>query len=135
MAEAMTGYRADEIIGQDYSRLYSRGESAHDKLLQDLEAAAAAWDGRYEEEEPRVRKDGTQFMANVVLTVLWNETGNLHGFTVVMRDVTARTQAEQEAAQFTDVVASPEPQPSRSKALIESWNQAAKTFSAGRRKR
>ncbi|HJU05503.1 MAG TPA: PAS domain S-box protein [Nitrospiraceae bacterium] len=137
MAEAMTGYRAEEIIGQNYSCLYSLGEGAHDKLLQDLEAAAAAWDGRYEEEELRVRKDGTRFMASVILTILKDEGGNLHGYTIVMRDVTTRKHAEHEITYVAGSATSPETRSRRQfspKALIGNLNQAARTFAPGRRK-
>src|SRR5690606_18869697 len=54
----------------------------------------AAKDGRIEDEGWRVRKDGTQFWANVIITALRNESGKLVGFGKVTRDLTARRRAE-----------------------------------------
>src|SRR5689334_21727312 len=77
-AERIKGYAAAEIIGQHFSRFYpkeavERGWPAHE-----LEVAAAT--GRFEDEGWRVRKDGTQFWANVVITALRDEGGTLRGF-------------------------------------------------------
>jgi PAS domain S-box-containing protein len=92
-AERIKGYRADEIIGQHFSRFYpqeaiDRGWPAHE-----LKVAKA--EGRFEDEGWRVRKDGTQFWANVVITPLHDDKGQLRGFSKVTRDLTARKQAEE----------------------------------------
>lgn len=94
-AERLKGYRADEIVGQHFSRFYpqealDRGWPAHE-----LKVAAA--EGRFEDEGWRVRKDGTQFWANVVVTALKNDRGELLGFSKVTRDLTERKQAEESA--------------------------------------
>ena len=92
-AERLKGYKAEEIVGQHFSRFYpqdaiDRGWPAHE-----LQVAEA--DGRFEDEGWRVRKDGTQFWANVVLTALRDEHGDLRGFSKVTRDLTARKQTEE----------------------------------------
>ena len=91
-AERLKGYRAEEFIGQHFSRFYpheaiERGWPAHE-----LKVAAA--EGRFEDEGWRLRKDGTQFWANVVITALWDEQRQLRGFSKVTRDLTARKQTE-----------------------------------------
>jgi PAS domain S-box-containing protein len=132
----VTGYRAEEIVGQDYSLLYPDDARAQGKPQQDLQATAAAWDGRCEQDEWRARKDGTQFIANVVLTIVRDDAGNVHGYTVVMRDATIRKQAEQEIAYVSSAVPAPRsPRRFSPQALIRNFNQAARTFSGGRRKR
>ncbi len=92
-AERLKGYKAEEIIGQHFSRFYpqeaiDRGWPAH-------ELTVAKAEGRFEDEGWRLRKDGTQFWANVVITALRDGQGNLQGFSKVTRDLTARKQAEE----------------------------------------
>jgi PAS domain S-box-containing protein len=92
-AERLKGYRADEIIGKHFSIFYpeERVKAGFPKEALRL----AARDGRFEDEGVRVRKDGTQFIANVVITALRNPDGTLRGFAKVTRDVTERfTKAE-----------------------------------------
>ncbi|HVX12194.1 MAG TPA: PAS domain S-box protein [Pirellulales bacterium] len=94
-AERIKGYKADEIIGQHFSRFYpqealDRGWPAHE-----LQVAAA--EGRFEDEGWRVRKDGSQFWANVVITALRDEHGNLRGFSKITRDMSERKNAEENA--------------------------------------
>ncbi len=96
-AEHLKGYAASEIIGQHFSRFYpaealERGWPSHE-----LEVAKKI--GRFEDEGWRVRKDGSQFWANVVITALRDEQGNLRGFSKVTRDLTRRKQAEEELRQ------------------------------------
>jgi len=62
-----------------------------------IKLEVAAEEGRFEEERPRVRKDGTQFWANVVITAIRDETGVLVGFAKITRDLTERRKAEQKA--------------------------------------
>jgi PAS domain S-box-containing protein len=93
-AERAKGYRADEIIGQHMSRFYtpedlSRGLPA--TLL-----AQAVREGRVESEGWRVRKDGTRFWADVVITALLDDRGRLMGFAKVTRDLTERLRAQEE---------------------------------------
>ena len=102
-AERIKGYKADEIIGQHFSRFYpqeaiDRGWPAHE-----LKVATA--EGRFEDEGWRVRKDGTQFWANVVITALKDEQGKLLGFSKITRDLTARKQAEENARRLAEETA------------------------------
>jgi diguanylate cyclase (GGDEF)-like protein/PAS domain S-box-containing protein len=100
-AEAIKGYRADEIIGQPFSRFYTREDIEHHAPQKALVAAAAH--GRVEEEGWRVRKDGSRFWANVIITALYDEGGRLRGFAKVIRDVTERVLGEQRLRQFAAV--------------------------------
>ncbi len=92
-AERIKGYRAQEIIGQHFSRFYSREDVDHGKPEKELRTAAD--EGRFEDESWRVRKDGSTFWANVVITVLRDESGTLRGYTKVTRDLTERKRAEE----------------------------------------
>jgi PAS domain S-box-containing protein len=94
-AERLKGYRANEIIGKHFSTFYPADDLAHGKPALELEIAAR--DGRVEDEGWRVRKDGTRFWANVVVTALRDEAGALLGFAKVTRDLTERLLAEQRA--------------------------------------
>jgi hypothetical protein len=93
-ARRMKGYRPDEIIGQHFSVFYPPEAIAQDWPRRELEMAAN--DGRFEDEGWRVRKDGTYFWANVVITALRDETGTLVGFGKVSRDLSDRRRAEQQ---------------------------------------
>src|SRR5205085_12297989 len=87
-AERIKGYRADDIIGQHFSRFYPQEDVLAGKCEMELEVAAR--EGRFEDEGWRVRKDGTRFWANVVITALRGRTGELVGFAKVTRDLTER---------------------------------------------
>jgi len=93
-AERIKGYRAEEIVGSHFSRFYLEEDVRAGKPARELELAAA--EGRYEEEGERVRKDGTTFFANVVITALRDPGGGLRGFAKVTRDVTERRRADEE---------------------------------------
>lgn len=90
-AARLKGYTADEIIGSHFSRFYLPEDIARNHPQYELETATRV--GRYEEEGWRVRKDGSRFWANVVLTTL-HDQGKLVGFAKVTRDLTARREAE-----------------------------------------
>jgi PAS domain S-box-containing protein len=92
-AERLKGYRAEEIIGQHFSVLYPREDVMSGKPEQEL--AEAAQRGQSEDEGWRVRKDGSRFWANVVITALRDPGGNLHGFAKLTRDMTERHQKEE----------------------------------------
>lgn len=94
-AERIKGYRAEEIIGQHFSIFYTEEENANGKPAMELRVASAT--GMFEDEGWRVRKDGTLFWANVVITALRNEEGELVGFGKVTRDLTERRAAEMRA--------------------------------------
>jgi PAS domain S-box-containing protein len=86
------GYEPEEIIGEHFSIFYTREDVERGHPEEVLGLAAA--DGRYEEEGIRVRKDGSTFWADVVITALTDEAGELRGFAKVTRDITARKEAE-----------------------------------------
>jgi PAS domain S-box-containing protein len=93
-AQRIKGYTADEIIGQHFSRFYPEEDRRAGKTEREL--AIAIEHGRFEEEGWRVRKDGSRFWANVVLTALHDATGRLSGFAKVTRDLTERRKLEDE---------------------------------------
>jgi len=93
-AERLQGYRREEIIGQHFSRFYTDEDIARDHPAEELRIAAEV--GRYEEEGWRLRKDGSRFWANVVITALTNEKGELVGYGKVSRDLTVRRLAEEQ---------------------------------------
>ncbi|MEA2182958.1 MAG: hypothetical protein QOF69_2143 [Solirubrobacteraceae bacterium] len=96
-AERFKGYEADEIIGQHFSVFYVPDDVAAGKPARELEVAAA--DGRLEDEGWRVRKDGTRFWANVVITALRDSDGVLCGYGKITRDLSDREQARIELEQ------------------------------------
>jgi PAS domain S-box-containing protein len=91
-AERMKGYRAEEILGRHFRVFYP--EEARELRHPEYELEVAVRDGRYEEEGWRVRKDGTHFWANVVISALFDQDRTLVGFAKVTRDVTERRRAE-----------------------------------------
>jgi PAS domain S-box-containing protein len=92
-AERIKGYRAEEITGRHFSVFYPPEDIAARKPHRELEIAVV--EGRLEDEGWRIRKDGSRFWANVVITALFDETGELRGFGKVTRDMTERRAAEQ----------------------------------------
>jgi PAS domain S-box-containing protein len=94
-AERIKGYRADEIIGRHFSVFYPAERVA--ERFPEYELEVAAREGRFEDEGWRIRKDGTRFWANVVITALRNASGELVGFAKVTRDLTERRAAEEQA--------------------------------------
>jgi PAS domain S-box-containing protein len=92
-ARRIKGYETGEIVGKHFSAFYTREDVERGHPAEVLRLAAA--DGRYEEEGLRVRKDGSTFWANVVITALRDEAGNLRGFAKVTRDITERKEAEE----------------------------------------
>ena len=91
-AERIKGYTADEIIGEHFSRFYPPDAIARRWPWRELELAIQG--GRFEDEGWRVRKDGSQFWANVTITALYDEEGALYGFAKVTRDLTERRRVE-----------------------------------------
>jgi PAS domain S-box-containing protein len=92
-AQRIKGYTAEEIIGQHFSRFYTPEEIRINKPMRNLAVAAA--NGRFEDESIRIRKDGSFFWANVLITAIYDSAGNLSGFAKVVRDVTDRKESEQ----------------------------------------
>ena len=91
-AERIKGYTADEIIGQHFSRFYPPDAIARDWPAYELKMARK--EGRFEDEGWRLRKDGTPFWANVIITTLYAPDGRLVGFAKVTRDMTDRKRVE-----------------------------------------
>jgi PAS domain S-box-containing protein len=96
-ARRLKGYSADEIIGKHFSIFYTAEDLANNKPANEL--AIAIREGKYEEEGWRLRKDGSRFWANVVITALWDKRGNLGGFAKVTRDLTGRMLQEESMQQ------------------------------------
>jgi PAS domain S-box-containing protein len=94
-AERIKGYAPDEIIGRHFSTFYPQEDVERRKPEWELEVAMR--DGRVEDEAWRVRKDGSLFWANVVITALYDHAGVLVGFAKVTRDLSERRAAEQQA--------------------------------------
>jgi PAS domain S-box-containing protein len=92
-AERIKGYKPAEIIGRHFSAFYP--QSAIDKKWPQHELDTAARIGHFEDEGWRVRKDGTMFWANVVITAIRNEEGQLLGFSKITRDLTERRMNEE----------------------------------------
>ena len=92
-AQALKGYAADEIIGRHFSTFYTPDDHAAGKPAAEL--VAARQHGRTEQEGWRVRKDGSLFWANVVVTAMRDERGELIGFAKVTRDMTDRRRLEE----------------------------------------
>jgi len=95
-AQRIKGYRASDIIGSHFSRFYPDRDVKSGKCEMELDVAAR--EGRFEDEGWRVRKDGSQFWANVVISAIRDESGRLTGFSKVTRDLTDRKRAEEESA-------------------------------------
>lgn len=91
-AERIKGYTASEIIGQHFSIFYRTEDIESGHPQHELEIAAR--EGRFEEERERLRKDGSVFWANVVITAVRDEDGTLVGFAKVTRDLTERRAAQ-----------------------------------------
>jgi PAS domain S-box-containing protein len=91
-ARLIKGYTRDEIIGQPMSRFYSPEDQLRGRPAALLKEAAT--NGRVEDEGWRVRKDGSRFWADVVITAVRDDSGHLVGFAKITRDLTERRQAE-----------------------------------------
>lgn len=109
-AQRMKGYATDEIIGRHFRVFYPPAAQAVKHPEYELEVAAR--EGRYQEEGWRVRQDGSQFWANVLITAIVDEVGHLICFAKVTRDVTERRDANErlrlaaeQTAQFVTLTA------------------------------
>jgi len=91
-AERIKGFNAEEIVGQHFARFYPHDEVASGKPQRDLDLAAAS--GRHEHEGWRLRKDGSTFWANDVITAIRDQAGALRGFARLTRDLTERNKVE-----------------------------------------
>jgi hypothetical protein len=99
-AERLKGYSAAEIVGQHFSRFYPEEDVRSGKCEMELEGAERV--GRFEDEGWRIRKDGTRFWANVVITPI-RDAGTLVGFAKVTRDLSERKRHEDERLAFVRI--------------------------------
>ena len=102
-AERIKGYTSDQIVGQHVSVFYTESDRAEGRPAAALRTAAEQ--GRFETEGWRVRKDGTQFWANVVMDAIRDEKGELVGFAKITRDITERRNTQLELQQANERLA------------------------------
>ncbi|MGH9754374.1 MAG: PAS domain S-box protein, partial [Blastocatellia bacterium] len=100
-AERIKGYRANEIVGRDFSVFFRPEDVDSGKPQRVLEIAAA--EGRYEESGWQVHRDGSRFWASGVVAATRDDRGRLQGFTVITRDVTERKMMEDKIRFFVDL--------------------------------
>lgn len=98
-AERFKGYRAEEIIGKHFRNFYPEQEQKSGKPEYELRVAAAT--GRFEDEGWRVRKDGSRFWANVIITAIRDAQGRLIGYGKVTKDLTERKRAEEQLRELS----------------------------------
>jgi PAS domain S-box-containing protein len=102
-AERIKGYRRDEIVGQHFSRFYT--EEDRKAGIPEKALHQAATGGRFEAEGPRVRKDGSQFWASVVIDPIRDEAGALIGFAKITRDIGERVAAQKKLRETQEQLA------------------------------
>ncbi|MCX8475491.1 MAG: PAS domain S-box protein [Sphingomonas sp.] len=106
-AERLKGWNAQEVVGKSSALFYPPTAQADGKPARDLDVARAA--GKLEEEDWRVRKDGSEFLAHITITALHDASGALRGFGKVIRDVTEQRAWERQlsasASQFRSILA------------------------------
>jgi len=130
-AKRIKGYSADEIIGKHFSTFYTSEDLDSKKPERELKIAIAT--GKYEEEGWRVRKDGSLFWANVVITALLNDQNKHIGFSKVTRDLTEKRESQESLRQSEERYRSLVEQVTDygifmldEKGRIISWNEGAK---------
>ncbi|TDK39572.1 PAS domain-containing sensor histidine kinase [Rhizobium deserti] len=96
-AERIKGYLADEIVGKHFSQFYTDEDREKGEPAKTL--ATARRDGRFEKEGWRQRKDGTRFLAHVIVDAIRNDQGEIIGFAKITRDITEKVQAQKALAQ------------------------------------
>jgi PAS domain S-box-containing protein len=101
-AERILGYRDDEILGQQFAVLFTPED--RQKRAPETELSQASKNGRAEDVRWHLRKDGTTFWANGILTVLLDRHGKHCGFVKILRDSTERKAAEERAVQHKEEV-------------------------------
>ena len=97
-AERIKGYATDEIVGRHFSVFYPAEDLATG--LPERALATARAEGRFQHEGWRVRKDGSQFWAEVIITTIRDASGTLQGFVKVTRDLTERKKADEHILQL-----------------------------------
>jgi PAS domain S-box-containing protein len=101
-AQRTMGYGAGEVIGKHFSLFFAPEDVRRGRPERELRVASE--EGRFEEESWRVRKDGSRFWADVVVTAVQDETGDPRGFAKVVRDVTERKEAEEALRRSLDAL-------------------------------
>ncbi|HEY5897231.1 MAG TPA: PAS domain S-box protein [Burkholderiales bacterium] len=96
-AQRLKGYEPEEVIGKHFSIFYTPDAVARNWPQYELKVALA--EGRFEDEGWRVRKDGSRFWANVIITALREESGRLLGFSKITRDLSERKRQEEDLRQ------------------------------------
>ncbi len=97
-AQHILGYSEEEIVGENASKFFTPEDKAKDVPRKELATAAA--DGRAEDERWHVRRDGSRFWASGIVTPVRDHTGQLIGFSKVMRDMTERNKLTEERDRF-----------------------------------
>ncbi len=130
-AEQIKGYKAEEIVGQHFSRFYT--QDLIEREWPQMELRVAKEEGRFEDEGWRVRKDGSRFWANVVITALRDSAGNLRGYAKITRDLTERMlheetirQSEERLQLMVDNVLDHAIFMLDARGCVASWNKGAK---------
>ena len=119
-AQRIKGYSADEIVGRSFEQFYPEEKIAEGFPRHELEVAAR--EGRFEDEGWRIRKDGSRFWANVIITALREPaTGELIGFAKVTRDLTLRRESEEMRARHAAEAAA-RAEAERQNALLSEMN-------------
>ena len=116
-AERIKGYKAEEIVGQHFRRFYPR--EAQESGWPERELEIAAKESRFSDEGLRVRKNGTTFWANVVITALRDEQGLLLGFSKVTRDLSERRALEERSHQLNNELRARVAELTESQRLVE----------------
>ena len=93
-AQRIKGYMPHEVVGQHFSLFYTPEDRENGEPQRALEVAIR--DGRFEKQGWRVRKDGTRFLAHVIIDPIRGETGKLLGFAKITRDISESAQAQRE---------------------------------------
>jgi PAS domain S-box-containing protein len=97
-AERILGYSSHEIVGKQSKCFYKKVDIELGKPQEKLEIATA--EGRYEDEGWRLRKDGSLFWANIIVTALCDDSGELRGFSQIMQDITEQKRSAEEKMQL-----------------------------------
>jgi PAS domain S-box-containing protein len=126
-AQQIKGYREDEVLGRHFSIFYPESDRRARKPERELETVIR--DGRLEDEGWRVRKSGSMFWANVVITALRDERGNLIGFSKVTRDITDRMRVHADLQKFNRELAREVADRTRAEAKLYESEQSLRRLS------